>query len=193
MRKLAAILFALSAVLAAVFAFLWWQGGRLEHSQDRNIRAAAIRHGLEPALVKAVVWRESAFNPEARGRAGELGLMQIREDAAREWADEAKIETFDHAHCIDPATNLLAGTFYLAKLMRRYRQTDDPLPYALADYNAGRSNVLRWNKGAAATNSTVFIEQIGFPATRDYVRAILARRGRYLQLDAAPAAATPDR
>ena len=58
-------------------------------------------------------------------------------------------------------------------------QQDNPLPYALADYNAGRANVLKWAKGAAATNSALFLSQIGFPMTRDYVRAVMARRTHY--------------
>ena len=63
--------------------------------------------------------------------------------------------------------------------MRRYAQADNPLPYALADYNAGRGNVLKWKQGAAATNSAAFIGQIGFPGTRDYVRSVMRRYVRY--------------
>jgi len=37
------------------------------------------------------------------------------------------------------------------------------LPYALADYNAGRANVLKWRNGSAMTNSAALIDQIGFP------------------------------
>ena len=48
----------------------------------------------------------------------------------------------------------MAGTWYLRKLLRRYPRADDPVVYALADYNAGRTHVLRWNKGPAATNVT---------------------------------------
>jgi len=59
---------------------------------------------------------------------------------------------------------------------------DDPLPYALADYNAGRGNVLKWNQGAAATNSAAFARQIGFPGTRDYVRSVLRRYAHYQPL-----------
>jgi soluble lytic murein transglycosylase len=73
----------------------------------------------------------------------------------------------------------LAGAWYLKKLLKRYRQTDDPVPYALADYNAGRGNLLKWNSGSAATNSSVFIQQIGFPGTKDYVRSVMRRRGLY--------------
>ena len=69
----------------------------------------------------------------------------------------------------------MAGTFYLAKVMKRYRTTDNPIPYALADYNAGRSHVLRWKKGAAETNSAVFLEKMDFPTTRAYALKVMER------------------
>ncbi len=171
------------AVLIAAVAsvWLWWQG-RLERSQDGPIRAAARRYGVEPSLVKAIVWRESRFNPNARGRAEEIGLMQIREDAAQEWADAEHLAHFEHKDCFDPVTNTLAGTWYLKKLLRRYTRTDNPIPYALADYNAGRGNVLKWNSGAAATNCEAFIEQIGFPMTKDYVLSVMRRYKKYARL-----------
>lgn len=165
---------------AAGAAWLWWwTQGRLERSQDVPIRAAARRYGVEAALVKAVVWRESHFHPNVRGRVGEIGLMQLQEDAAREWADAEHIQGFVHEHCFDPLTNTLAGTWYLRKMLGRYTQTDNPLPYALADYNAGRGNVLKWTTGAAATNSQAFVEQIGFPSTKRYVQTVLERYTRY--------------
>lgn len=159
----------------------WWWQGRIERSQDAPIREAALRYGVEPSLVKAIVWRESKFNPNARGRAQEIGLMQLREEAAQEWAEAERIETFQHEHCLDPRTNTLAGTYYLRKLLNRYRRTDNPLPYALADYNAGRANVLKWLRASppAATNSLVFIEQIGFPSTKQYVRSVIRRQAYY--------------
>ena len=166
-------------LLAAGAGVYWWWGAWLERSQDGPIRAAAQRYGVEPALVKAVVWRESRFHPLARGRAQEIGLMQLRETAAREWADAEGIASFEHDHCLDSRTNTLAGAWYLGKLLRRYTRTDDPLPYALADYNAGRGNVLKWNYAGGATNSAAFIEQIGFPATRAYVKAVIARYKAY--------------
>jgi len=167
------------ALAAAGAACCWWWANRLERSQDKPIRAAARRYGVEPALVKAIVWRESRFNPTARGRAEEIGLMQLQDPAAREWAEAERLSDFQHKHCFNPATNTLAGTWYLGKLLRRYSHTDNPLPYALADYNAGRGNVLKWNKGEAATNSLVFIEQIGFPGTKAYVREVLERYRHY--------------
>jgi len=105
--------------------------------------------------------------------------MQVQEEAAREWAEAEHVSSFDHQQCFDPATNTLAGTWYLRKLLKRYAGTDNPLPYALADYNAGRGNVLKWAKGEAATNSAVFRGQIGFPGTKAYVEEVIARYEHY--------------
>ncbi|HWW01012.1 MAG TPA: lytic transglycosylase domain-containing protein [Candidatus Acidoferrum sp.] len=166
-------------LLAGAAALYWWWDDHLERSQDGPIRAAAERYGLEPALVKAVVWRESRFNPNVRGKVGEIGLMQLQEEAAREWAEAERVPGFEHEQCFDPGTNTLAGAWYLKKLTKRYLQTDNPAAYALADYNAGRGNVLKWNRGQAATNSAVFIDVIGFPATKAYVQSVLRRYERY--------------
>jgi len=161
-------------------AGIWlWRTGVREQQFIPQINAAAGSFSMDPLLVKAVVWRESRFHPDVRGTHGELGLMQIQEIAAQEWADAGHLLGFQHAHCLDPATNTLAGAFYLAKLLKRYSHTDNPMPYALADYNAGRGNVLKWNTGAAATNSAIFIAQIGFPSTRAYVKSVLRRHAFY--------------
>ena len=165
----------LVAGLVAYGGFMYWR----DHRFDGVIAAAAQRYQMEPALIKAVIWQESRFNPDARGRAGELGLMQVREPAALEWAADENIMGFDHAACLDPATNTLAGTWYLKNILLRYKQADNPLPYALADYNAGRGNVLKWRAGSAMTNSEAFIAQIGFPGTKVYVRSIMRRYAYY--------------
>jgi soluble lytic murein transglycosylase len=171
----------LAVTLAVIIAAggLWLFLHRHTHRYDRLIKGAAGIHGVDPALVKAVVWRESRFNPHARGRAGEIGLMQIGEAAAWEWAASQNIPEFSHEHVSDPRTNLLAGTWYLARLLKRYPNATDPIPFALADYNAGRGHVLRWNHGAGASNASVFIEQITFPGTRRYIETVLAQRDRY--------------
>ena len=161
---------------------LWWNL-RLENRFDPSIRTCTVRYGLSPALVKALIWRESRFNPLARGKAGEIGLMQITEDAAQEWADSLRLKGYMHEHTLDPGTNIVAGTYYLAKVLRRYSSTDNPMAYALADYNAGRGNVLRWmnttNLSGAKTNGAQFLAAITFPSTRQYVESILIRRSYY--------------
>ena len=164
-------------------AILWFWLSRYEDRFDPQIRRVAQHYRLPPSLVKAVVWKESRFDPSVRGRAGEIGLMQVTAVAAQEWADALKLTRYSHEQILDPSTNLHAGSFYLSKVLQRYAATDNPTAYALADYNAGRRNVLRWmsatNAPQARTNSAQFLAAMTYPGTRQYVEQILERRRRY--------------
>lgn len=167
------LLLALAVIDALLFLWLF-----LRHTERRYegyVREASGRYGVDPALIRAVMWRESAFNAAARGRAGEIGLMQVRSLAAEEWAQAERLKQFEHEHLTHPRSNILAGTWYLSKLIKRYAAADNPLPYALADYNAGRTHVLKWMHNAAATNSGEFLEAMDFPGTRAYIEAVLER------------------
>jgi soluble lytic murein transglycosylase len=157
-----------------------WRHTRVESRHDAIILAAAQRHSIDPALVKAVIWRESGFDASARGTKGEIGLMQILPRAAGiEWAQAKKVAGFTEATLVNPRANVDCGAWYLAKLLARYRATDNPIAFALADYNAGRSNVLKWMAGAGSTNSEIFVQQITFGSTQRYVRAVMRRKVRY--------------
>jgi soluble lytic murein transglycosylase len=175
MKRLRKILLLALIGALAVKGWLYWR----EHRFDAAIVLAAKRYQLDPALIRAVIWRESDFDPDVRGRAGELGLMQIRETAALEWASAEHIRNFDHSACLNPLTNVLAGSWYLKKGLRHYSMADDPVPFGLAEYNAGRGNVLKWLAGDGATNSARFIARIAFPGTRAYVQTIIGRYQDY--------------
>lgn len=166
-------------ILSDLAVARWWWIQRRERRYNPQIVEAARRYGIDPALVKAVVWKESAFNPLARGLAGEIGLMQVRTLAAQEWAQAEKIPAPSPLALENPQTNTFIGAWYLAKLLKRYRQTDNPVAYALADYNAGRSNVLRWKTGGGSTNHSEFVQNITFPSTANYVRMVQERQTRY--------------
>ncbi len=151
---------------------------------DTLIEQAAARHGVSPSLVKAVVWRESRFQPRMVGAHGERGLMQITEPAATDWMVSEKIETFVPTDLFDPKTNLDAGAWYLARALRHWRDKDDPVPFALAEYNAGRSRVKRWERNSAQEGLPTaegLRRAMDFPTTRQYLRSILERYRAYLQ------------
>lgn len=171
-------LFAVILVGTALLLVDVWRSRR-EHSQDAVILAAARRHGVPPALVKAVVWRESWFYPRATGTKGEVGLMQVRPPTAQDWAAATKAPYVSFGQMFNPGWNTDCGAWYLRKQLDRYRHTDNPLPYALAAYNAGPGNAAKWAKGAGATNSAAFLRQMDFPTTRDYVDTVLKRYRRY--------------
>ena len=90
-------------------AFYWWWNNQVEHRYNGIIRDAAAEFGVEYALIKAVIWQESRFDEKAVGQAGEIGLMQLMELSAFEWADEHGVHDFEHANVFDPRTNILAG------------------------------------------------------------------------------------
>lgn len=123
---------------------------------DDLIREVAARHGVDFALVKAVVAVESAFNPRAVSRAGAQGLMQLMPATGRELGLEDPFNA---------EANVDAGTRYLAGLLRAFR--DERL--ALAAYNAGPSRVARAGK----------VPDI--PETRAYVQKVQRLRQSYVR------------
>ena len=158
------------------YTFYEWMSPARFQQYDRLIRTVAVEHHLDPMLVKAVVWRESRFDPRKYGSHGERGLMQVTEKAANEWARENKIANFHVDQLFDPRTNLEAGTWYLQRAVGHWKHESDPLPFALAEYNAGASRVDRWS-GHRVGDVPVrtFLKNIDFPTTRKYVESIMDR------------------
>lgn len=151
------------------------------HRYDGLIQTIAAQHQLDPMLVKAVVWRESRFEPRKYGSAGERGLMQITERAAKEWAEDSRLENFRAEELFDPKVNIQAGTWYLARAMGHWQKQVDPVPFALAEYNAGASRAQRWAGGddTSVIPPDTFLANIDFPTTRQYIDSVLARRDFY--------------
>ena len=160
-----------------IYTFYEWISPARFHQYDQLIRSVAIAHHLDPMLVKAVVWRESRFDPKKYGGARERGLMQVSEKAANEWARENKIDNFRVQQLFDPKTNLEAGTWYLRRAFEHWEAQSDPMPFALAEYNAGASRAQRWSggDGVAAVAPQTFLRNIDFPGTRKYVDSIIER------------------
>ncbi|MEP6811094.1 MAG: lytic transglycosylase domain-containing protein [Chthoniobacterales bacterium] len=157
-------------------AYEWISPARFQQ-HDPLIREVAKQHSVDPMLVKAVIWRESRFDAQKFGSAGERGLMQVSERAAREWARQNGVENFQAEELFEPRVNVEAGTWYLARALEHWRGQIDPIPFALAEYNAGASRAQRWagGSGAPVGSPDDFRANIDFPGTRKYVDSIIAR------------------
>lgn len=159
-----------------------WTTGARFWQYDAIIADVAKKHAIDPVLLKALVWRESAFQSDKVGASGERGLMQVGEAAARDWAKAEHVESFTPTDLFDPKTNLDAGAWYLRKGLDHWKDKDNPLIFALAEYNAGRTRVERWivetNLGAKA-NAEDLSGAIDFPTTRKYIEEILRRKKFY--------------
>src|SRR5438270_10418457 len=152
---LVALLYAAPVAALLIGTGYWWRQLMREREYEDQIVAAAKHYKVDPLLVKAVIWQESRFDRNAKGRAGEIGLMQVMELTGEEWAEAERIPGFSKSYLWNPSDNIQAGAWYLSKCLRRYTNTDNPVPYALPDYNAGRTHVLRRNQGQAAPNPAV--------------------------------------
>src|SRR5437667_6921729 len=162
----------------AVYSFYEWVSPARFQQYDKLILSVAAENQVDPMLVKAVVWRESRFDRQKYGTAGERGLMQVSEKAANEWAHEHRIDNFTLDQLFDAKENLEAGSWYLRRAIDHWQNQSDPLPFALAEYNAGASRAQRW-VGADGITTREFLGNIDFPATRGYVQSILNRYAFY--------------
>lgn len=117
------------------------------------IETVALKHGIDPALVHAVIATESNYRPRATSRVGARGLMQVMPATARDLGVRSAGALFD------PKQNVEAGVKYLKVLLERF---DGDLPTALAAYNAG--------PGAVSKHDGI----PPYPETRKYVRKVLS-------------------
>lgn len=169
----------LAAIIASVIGMAL---SNRVHRYDELIKRTARKYDVDPMLVSSVIWQESRFRADRVGSKQEIGLMQVTEAAAREWARATRVTSFKRNDLFNPATNIEAGTWYLARALRRWSHCSDPVPFALAEYNAGPSNAKRWAL-KAGTDAQRFHSSITYPQTRKYVSQIMKRYGR-LKADA---------
>jgi soluble lytic murein transglycosylase len=142
--------------------------------QDVIRQQAADKH-LDPALIAAVIYAETKFDPSTSS-AGAEGLMQILPQTAEYLAHRSGATTFTTADLATPQVNIAYGSYYLRYLLDQYRG-DTTL--ALAAYNGGEANVNRWLAAARSRGMSLRITEIPFPETRAYVARVLAARTAY--------------
>src|SRR5437867_1423301 len=94
MRKklVISVFMCLLAAVGVLVAWRYWT-----HRYDKLIAATAEQHGLDPALVKAIVYEESFFSPRARSSQNAVGLMQITPVVAQEWVEAIRARSLSHA------------------------------------------------------------------------------------------------
>ena len=162
------------AVLVLAIAAAWtvreepdfYLRARYPLEYEHIIRGHAANHGLDPALLAAVVYVESRFDPNAKSKAGAIGLMQLLPETAKGIALRTGGDRFVVADLRDPEINVRYGSWYLNHLRERY---GDP-SLALAAYHAGPGNVDHWREEGLG---------IPFPDTRAYVEEVERLRRVY--------------
>lgn len=158
------------ALLRAVYPLIY--APVLEH--------VAADAGLDPALMAAVIRRESQFDREVRSPVGATGLMQLMPATASEVARRVRLSEFRQEQLRVPEINMTLGARYLSDLLERYGGSVTP---ALIAYNAGPHRYTRWRAFPEfQADAELMIERIPFSETRIYVKTILAYRYIYARL-----------
>lgn len=134
-----------------LFAVTTWEESRFGSGTlplEAGILEVAMRHGVDPALIAAVIRVESGFREDAVSARGAQGLMQVMPDTAI---------LLGFSDATDPHTNLEVGTRYLATLLDQF---GGDVELALAAYNAGPGAVRRWGTVPPFRETRTFVRRV---------------------------------
>ena len=143
-----------------------------------EIASAAQKGAVDPLLVSAVVREESSYNPLVRSRVGARGLMQLMPDTARPLARARGMDFREGDLLDDPAANVELGAAYLGWLVREFGEPR----LAMAAYNAGPNRVKEWWAARKSDDLEVWVEQIPYNETRNFVRRVSVGYEEYRRL-----------
>jgi soluble lytic murein transglycosylase len=173
-----AVALAVTVLFAAVIASMLQQATRnlaLPLSDANIIREQAAEKRLDPALIAAVIYAETKFDPRPSS-AGAQGLMQILPSTAYYLAHLSGGIDFTAGDLATPSVNVAYGSYYLRYLLDHY---DGDEMLAVAAYNGGLTNVDRWVAQAQAAGRQLRVQEIPFPQTREYVQRVLGAQRAY--------------
>jgi soluble lytic murein transglycosylase len=139
------------------------------------IREQAAAKHLDPALIAAVIYAETKFDPRP-STAGAQGLMQILPATAYYLAHLSGGTRFTASDLDTPSINVAYGSYYLRYLLDHYNGNE---MLAVAAYNGGLANVDGWAAQANTSGGELTVATIPFPETREYVQRVLAAQQTY--------------
>lgn len=151
---------------------------RFQTPYASEIKAAASKAALEPALMFGLIRQESRFWAEATSSVGAQGLMQIMPATAKWIAGKMALSDYRPSQLVDVTVNTLFGAYYLRTVLDQLGGSE---PMATAAYNAGPGRARAW-RGDAPLEGAIYAETIPFTETRDYVKKVLANAVWYAHL-----------
>ena len=132
-------------------------------SVQHLLREASTRHGIDYALLQALIATESGFDSRAVSPKGAVGLMQLIPPTAERYGVKAGKNASIEKRLTDPVVNIRAGASYLSDLIKMF---PGQIELALAAYNAGEGAVQR--AGNKIPN---------YPETKNYVKTVMQLYG----------------
>ncbi|HSD70269.1 MAG TPA: transglycosylase SLT domain-containing protein, partial [Woeseiaceae bacterium] len=127
--------------------------------------------GIAPSWAYSIARSESHFMSDVRSGAGAVGIMQLMPDTGRKTAKEINLPYTGLNTLTNPGSNIRLGTTYLGKMFERFDR--NPI-VATAAYNAGPIRVASWLPASDDIDARIWIENIPYNETREYVRRVIA-------------------
>ena len=143
-----------------------------------SIRKFSAKNRVDPSLVMGLILQESSFNPQAKSRVGATGLMQIMPATGKELGARLHVP-FSATRLENPDVNIELGVFHLKNLIDLF---EGNAYLAVASYNAGQGNVMKWKRAAAGKPLDEMLESIPFTETRNYVKRVTMLRSSYSRM-----------
>ena len=169
-------------LLGFVTDALWTLIEKSQHPKNYEeiVSRYSEEYNVPKDLIFAVIKVESDFDPEAKSSQGALGLMQMMPETFEEITNDFLCENLPFEALTDPEVSIRYGTYYLAYL---YRYFDYNWNNAIAAYNGGMGNVLKWLENSEYSDGEGNLTHIPFPETRSYVSKVEKARSLYQKLD----------
>jgi tetratricopeptide (TPR) repeat protein len=146
------------------------------------VEREARKRSLDPLLIHGLIRQESRYDHTAVSRSNAMGLMQLLKGTAYGVAKHNGIALNATQDIFKPDTNIQLGTAYVAYVLKR---AEGNAMLAVASYNGGPNAVAKWLKQHQAqgiSDMDVYVENIPYDETRDYVRKVFAHYWNYEHL-----------
>ena len=143
----------------------------------------AKSNDLDPAFIYGLMRQESRFVTDIKSQVGASGLMQVMPQTAKWTAKKIGLTPFSPDMLKDKETNVAIGTGYMRLVLESFESS---YPLTAAAYNAGPSRSRRWREGPEL-EAAIWVENIPFNETRDYVKKVISNSTLYAAMFTAQA------
>ena len=133
------------------------------------VRRWARERNIDPFFVLAIMRVESGFQPRVESWANARGLLQLMEGTAQDMARRTGRGRVTAQELFDPSTNVELGTMLMRVLSDRY---GGHMALVAGGYNGGSGAVDRWLRERGDLPLDVWVEEIPFGQTRNYVKKV---------------------
>jgi soluble lytic murein transglycosylase-like protein len=135
-----------------------------------ELLSAGRKFKVDPRFLLAIMKQESSFRANAKSPAGARGLLQLVFDTAIKYKKEAGYANLQPDQLYSPSVNIAFGAAYIADLKTQFGGLYEAIA---ASYNGGEDNAARWLNRTKPKDPGIFVSEVGFAETKNYVFKVM--------------------